>query len=483
MVKTICSSALKQTKGKNCNFFSAFVLASVSILSACSNPTESPQADINGEQMIAPLPEGISALAYDKNNLHVTVILTSKNGNTQNYPLSITSVDTNEVRGNLNTSFPPGDYSMSLIYSAEHPPYGLLELMELGVVNITVKAGGHSIADFRGTTPVYTDSDDDGFSNLIELSDANNTNPLDSLVFPGHTFRPPHSPKVTIASADSATVPQYRMTVEWTNLVSASSYNVYMSGNPGVTPATAQTTITGQVSPYSYPQTITDNESLYIAVTRVAGGQESLAAAELYVQGGALASAGKPPSLTAEAGEGEITLSWESRTAGEARYTVYWSDSLEFRSNQAFTDITTTSFTHGNLKNGHMYYYYVSAIDALGTSQTSIVGATPYGRFAGLTAGEITLTKAASPDGTPSVQIEIAPNPNVRDVTVYTAADPTLTKDNYQQLGGQQYNGLTSPMIISKLPSDRLSYFRLVLYDRYGRAGDESQLVGFDPRI
>ena len=358
-------------------------MASFSMLVGCSNSSESQQADIDGEHMIAPLPAAISALTYDKNNLRITVVLSDATGNSQTYPLNITRVDTNEVRGSLERSFPPGLYSLRMIYGVQHPSFGLLNLMELGPVNVSVTPGVNSIANFSDILPIYTDSDDDGFSNLSELDIINGTDPLDSLVFPGHTLRPPHSPKVTIESVDSADIPRYQITVAWTELATESAYTVYMDANPGISRDTRRSAlyvIDGAATPYVHSQTITDNEPLYITVTDTQAGQESLESAEMFVNGRAFADTGNPPSLTAEAGIGEIKLSWEARTPVEATYTVHWSESPEFTNMQSIPNLTDTNFTHRYLKNGHMYYYYVSAGDSLGNSRTSIVGATPYGR-------------------------------------------------------------------------------------------------------
>jgi hypothetical protein len=368
-----------------------------------------------------------------------------------------------------------------MIYSVQHPSFGLLNLMELGPVNVSVTPGVNSIADFSGILPIYTDSDDDGFSNLSELEATNDTDPLDSLVFPGHRLRPPHSPKVTIESVDSADIPRYQITVAWTDLATESAYTVYMDGNPGISRDTRRSAlyvVEGAANPYVHSQTITDNEPLYIAVTDTQTGQESLESAEMFVNGQAFADAGKPPSLTAEAGIGEIKLNWEARTPGEASYTLHWSESPEFTDMLSIPNLTATNFTHRYLKNGHMYYYYVSAVDSLGNSRTSTVGATPYGRLAGLAAEEITLSRIDNPDATVSARIEITPNPNIRDITVYTTADPMVNTDNLAEHGG-----LTSPIVIPDVPTDRPTYFLLVLYDRYGRAGDESAVVSFDPRL
>ncbi|KPJ90234.1 MAG: hypothetical protein AMJ53_14335, partial [Gammaproteobacteria bacterium SG8_11] len=472
------------------------------LLIGCDDSSYNPQAEVNDKQIRVPLPESISAMAFTQENLRVEVWITDPLGNTQTFPLAITNVDNNEVRGNIHQTFEPGDYSLRLIYNVSDANFGIVELMELGEVDIEVTADGNSIADFSETPATYPDSDDDGFTNIDEVKTATRTDPFDGLVFPGHTIAPPHNPKVTIKSGIvSYAGLRHEIQLDWelSNPSSVeSSFNVYMDPNPGITQSTrgnVQIIETNVIPRYTYPLTIADNQPFYIAITHVQG-VESHEAAELFVQGRDFGNVGIISWITAEAREGEIAVSWativEDPLLSRNIFTLYWSDSPELSERSIFVrqnivpgaeQTLSSSVVHGNLKNGHTYYYYVATSDSTRTYNSSIVGATPYGRLAPPVVGEINVSPLVISDAGLAATISWTSNPGAVAATVYFSSDPNVNKDNYpDHPDGQRFTTTTNQLDITNLQAGLAYYLRIVFTDRYGRDSDQSEVVSYTPR-
>jgi len=77
-----------------------------------------------------------------------------------------------------------------------------------------------------------------------------------------------------------------------------------------------------------------------------------------------------PTNLTANAGNGQVALSWTS-AAGATSYTVWRSTTSGSGYVQIASGILTTSYTNTGLTNGNTYYYVVQAVNGSGSSPNS----------------------------------------------------------------------------------------------------------------
>ena len=72
-----------------------------------------------------------------------------------------------------------------------------------------------------------------------------------------------------------------------------------------------------------------------------------------------------PTTLTAAAGDKQVSLSW-SPVTGAAGYNIYRSTTSGGSYSKIATGVTTTTYTDTGLTNGVTYYYYVKAVDSSG---------------------------------------------------------------------------------------------------------------------
>ena len=100
-----------------------------------------------------------------------------------------------------------------------------------------------------------------------------------------------------------------------------------------------------------------------------------------------------PSSLTATAGNTQISLSWTAGT-GQTSYNLYRGTTAGGEAATAIaTGITGTTYTNTGLTNGTTYYYKVAAVNSLGTSgMSNEASATPQAAVQYLTNGTYTLT-------------------------------------------------------------------------------------------
>lgn len=117
-----------------------------------------------------------------------------------------------------------------------------------------------------------------------------------------------------------------------------------------------------------------------------------------------------PTNVSAEPGDGQVTVSWSSVTNAES-YNIYWSYSSGVtKSNGTKISGATSSYVHTGLTNGTTYYYVVTASNLIGESaESSEVSATPVYSPDPLYADQWHLKNTGQSGGTAGEDVNVEP--------------------------------------------------------------------------
>jgi hypothetical protein len=250
---------------------------------------------------------------------------------------------------------------------------------------------------------------------------------------------PPSAPTGLTATAGNSQV-----ALSWNASSGATSYNVYRSTSSG---GEGSTPIASGVTSTSYTNTGLTNGTTYyykVAAVNTAGtsGQSTEASA---TPAGTVSIPPTPSGLTATAGNGQVSLSWQG-SSGATSYNVYRSTSSGGEgSTPVASGVTTTTYTNTGLTNGTTYYYKVAAVNNAGTSgQSNEASATPAGSSGG--SGPLTFTASAPNNGQWYTQEElVATVPSGVNVTacVVTINDQLKSGDAYGNMWTNTGNNFT----------------------------------------
>lgn len=159
------------------------------------------------------------------------------------------------------------------------------------------------------------------------------------------------------------------VTLYWDSVGDASGYRIYWATASGVTPqSSTPIEIAGTTFSHSGRQ---NGTRYYYVVTAFNSAGESAPSAEASAQPLASGGLAAPTHLVAMAGDGVVTLTWES-VVGATAYTLYWSlDPHVTRSTGSAIASVTAPHDHSGRSNGTRYYYVVTASDGSGESAES----------------------------------------------------------------------------------------------------------------
>ncbi|UCH44526.1 MAG: hypothetical protein JSV11_09510 [Nitrospiraceae bacterium] len=154
-------------------------------------------------------------------------------------------------------------------------------------------------------------------------------------------------------------------TITWSSVTGATSYNVYWSNTPDVSPAAYVGKLVEDTSPYDHTN-LTNGVTYYYVVTAVSPYGES--AASLMV--GATPKAPPPSAPQFVSAQptpdttNSITIAWPD-VLGAASYNIYW-DTVPGVTKDAGTRIqfVQAPYEHTGLPGRTTYYYVVTAVDA-----------------------------------------------------------------------------------------------------------------------
>ena len=165
-----------------------------------------------------------------------------------------------------------------------------------------------------------------------------------------------------------------QVTLNWTAVSGATSYNIYRSTTAG-----SETFLANAANPPYTDTGLTNGTTYYYKVAAVNGSATSGQSTEVNATP-QIPLPGVPSGLSATASNAQVALTWTA-SAYAASYDVYRSTTTGGEGTTPIkTGLTSTAFTDTGLTNGTKYFYTVSAVNATGTSaQSSEINATPTG--------------------------------------------------------------------------------------------------------
>ncbi|ULL16622.1 hypothetical protein DVH26_20550 [Paenibacillus sp. H1-7] len=269
----------------------------------------------------------------------------------------------------------------------------------------------------------------------------------------------------------SATAGDKKVTLGWRKVPGATYYDVKRS-----TSANGPFTIVGlQLNSISFTDSSVQNGTTYyytVTAGNVGGGGPAAGPVNATPKAPPQAA---PTGLTAVAGDGQVTLTWDTVTGATYSYNVSRSTAATGGFEEIGSDLNTNSFTDEEVENGKTYYYIVRASNEIGEGPaTAPVSATPMDSTPPVTTAVVEGTQQNGwYSGAVSVRLEATDNSSGVPSTFYKL---TVTGATYGSTVTQATYGwlpYTGPVTITE---DEKFTFHYYSQDKDGNAETEKTL-------
>lgn len=261
-----------------------------------------------------------------------------------------------------------------------------------------------------------------------------------------------------------ATSGNTQVSISWSSVAGADSYNIYWSTNTGVTKANVNK-FTNVTSPYVHTG-LANGTAVYYVVTAVNSAGESLESAEVNATP-APAIPAAPTGVAAVAAEAQNSISWNA-SFGATAYNVYWSTTSGVtQANGTLISNVTSPYVHTGLANGTAVYYVVTAENIAGESVDSAqVNATPVAPLV-LPDAPSGLTATA---GDAQVTLSWSPVTGATSYNLYWSTTSGVTK-----LNGTKITGAPSPYLHTGRTNGTTYYYVVTAVNASGESADSTQ--------
>src|SRR3989304_1023492 len=246
-----------------------------------------------------------------------------------------------------------------------------------------------------------------------------------------------------------------QVSISWTAVSDATSYNIYWSTTSGVTKTTG-TKVTSNTNSYIHPS-LTNGTTFYYVVTALNSDGESSESSEVSAS-----PISAPTGVTVTAGNKQVSISWTA-VSDATSYNIYWSTTSGVTKTTG-TKVTsnTNSYIHPSLTNGTTYYYVVTALNSDGeSSESSEVSASPISAPTGVTATA----------GNKQVSISWTAVSDATSYNIYWSTTSGVTKTT-----GTKVTSNTNSYIHPSLTNGTTYYYVVTAVDNDGESIESSEV-------
>ena len=290
-------------------------------------------------------------------------------------------------------------------------------------------------------------------------------------VFTGGNVPPP----TTIPSAPTgltATGGAGQVSLTWSPVSNAKTYNVYFATASGVT------TSTGTKFPAStnaYVQTgLTASTTYYYIVTALNSAGESVASAQVSATTNPTVPVptvpAAPAGVTATGGTNQVTISWMA-ISGAASYNIYWSTTTGVtKANGTKLANATSPAVQTGLADATTYYYIITAQNSVGESAASVQVAATTLPAVPVPTAPAAPTGVSATGGTNQATVSWASASGATSYNIYWSTTSGVTKTN-----GTKIPAATSPYVQMGLSAGTSYYYIITAVNSVGESAASTQ--------
>ncbi|KAA0889833.1 fibronectin type III domain-containing protein [Oryzomonas rubra] len=322
-------------------------------------------------------------------------------------------------------------------------------------VKITVANGVLSILNNNGGV-IYS-------GNLTDIANGN--------FYPGNI---PSTPTAPVAPTGVAAVGGAgQVTVSWTAVSNATSYNVYYATTSGVTTASG-TKIANATTPY-VQSGLSAGTTYYYLVTAVNSTGESVASTQVSATTSAAvatpAAPVAPTGVTATGGTKQVTISWPA-VSGATSYNIYYATASGVTTaNGTKISNATSPAVQTGLSDSTTYYYVVTAVNSVGESAASVqIAATTLAAVPAPTVPAVP-TGVTATGGANQVTVSWSTVSGATSYNLYYSTTSGVTTANSTKIAGA-----TTPYVQTGLTAGTTYYYIVTAVNSTGESAASAQI-------
>jgi formylglycine-generating enzyme required for sulfatase activity len=277
-----------------------------------------------------------------------------------------------------------------------------------------------------------------------------------------HANRPAVLPLELPAPADiTADAGRERVTLTWSPVPGADSFNIYYGAVPGITIGNSLKKIENQLSPY-VERGLTNGTAYYFVIEAVGKGRRSALSREVSATPSATPPPPAPTQVTASPESGQVQICWLPSSEATS-YNIYYS-TVQPVSKTTGIKIPDVKSPHvgSPLVDGTAYYFVVTASNENGESAASFEAcAIPM-------AAPLIPTGVSAAEGNRQVTVTWTPAIGATSYNIYYATSSSVSKKSGIKISGLQGSSYTVHPLENKTPY----YFVVTAVNAGGESGD-----------